>query len=184
MGGWYATRRVVLMLGAESATTGMSLMAVMDSVKSDGANPAGRWLFLQREFQCRIRSRIRSRVTGTMPTLHKLYEIVLCWSSNRWRGAWQYPNCINPYRELPLQRCRNEAPWNAFTNREGLQKRKVHPEMWWQTHQQMNQEAACRSHNPEWDSDLVSAILIQSWHPRHTQLLLEINFTIKPNQLI
>jgi hypothetical protein len=33
------------------------------------------------EFQCRIRSQIRSRVTATMPILHKPYEINL-WQSN------------------------------------------------------------------------------------------------------
>jgi hypothetical protein len=43
----------------------------------------------------------------------------------------------------------------------------------------MNQEAACASHNPEWDPDSVSAILIQSQQSRDAQLLLEINFRIK-----
>jgi len=34
------------------------------------------------EFQCRIRSWIRSRVTATMPIPHKLYEINLWWSND------------------------------------------------------------------------------------------------------
>ena len=39
MGGLYATRRMVLTLGAEQAATGMSLTALTDHVHSDGAIP-------------------------------------------------------------------------------------------------------------------------------------------------
>jgi len=36
------------------------------------------------------------------------------------RGGWQCGNHNNPYREqLPYRKCRNKAPWNAFTTREG-----------------------------------------------------------------
>jgi hypothetical protein len=42
MGGRYAIRPVVLTLGAESAATGVSLMALTERVHSDGARPSGR----------------------------------------------------------------------------------------------------------------------------------------------
>jgi len=51
-------------------------------------------------------------------------------------------------------------------------------------HLQMNREAACRSHNPEWDPDSVPAIPIQPWQSRDTQLPLEINFRIRSYQPI
>jgi len=46
IGGRYATRRVVLTPGADSSTTGVSLMALTERVHSDGAIPPGRKCFL------------------------------------------------------------------------------------------------------------------------------------------
>jgi len=56
MGGWYATRRIILALGTEYAATRMSLMALMDCVHSDGANPPGRnFSLLTGALQCALR---------------------------------------------------------------------------------------------------------------------------------
>jgi len=46
VGGQYATRRVVLMLGVELSATGVSLTALTERVHSDGAIPPRRKCFL------------------------------------------------------------------------------------------------------------------------------------------
>jgi len=121
--------------------------------------------------------------TATMPIMNimKPYDISLWRSNYHSRRGWQCQNHNNLYQEqLPYRKCRNKAPWTTFTNREG-QQRHLHAGKWWQTHLQIDQEAACPSYNPEWNPDSISAIPTQSWQFQDTQLLLEINFRIKPN---